>query len=721
MTPAADTPPTARVRVSEGARIVPGLLVDRLPAILYVADPGIEARWHYVSASVEAILGFTPDEWLADPGLWARRMHPEDRERIFAREAALDEPSVPDEYRLRHRNGQAVWVRDEATLVEDEPGVQRWYGVLYNISDRKLVEDELERRAAQQAAVATLGKQALAGTEFPELARQALIAATRITGARSGAVLEHDHESGEMTVRAGLGLTHTSVSGQLADWIESAKPLASELAEGVVGQIETAAGHWGSLWLACDPQCSSSETDVDFVQALANILSDAIRRRASEDAVRYQALHDELTGLPNRTLLQEHLAAALDRSHDQVAVALLDIDNFKLVNDSLGHAAGDQLLAQVAPRLRAVLRPLDMIARLSGDEFVVLLEQTGDEKAISGLAGRIVAAFQAPFQLEAGEHFASASLGVAIATGGGRTPAALIRDADAALYRAKANGRACFEIFDQAMRARTVERLSIENDLRRALERDELHVVYQPIVSLQDRSIQSVEALLRWQHPQRGRISPDMFIPVAEETGMIVAIGQWVLEVACAQASRWQQEGAPSVGVTVNLSARQFVQSALADTVDLTLDETGLDPANLSLEITESALLKDTERVTATMRGIARLGVRFLLDDFGTGYSSLAYLSELPINGLKVDRSFVATLGLHERTTAITTGIVRMAQALGIEVIAEGVETDAQIEALRTLGCELAQGFGLHRPSRAEVISELLERQRSRPHLLRAS
>jgi diguanylate cyclase (GGDEF)-like protein/PAS domain S-box-containing protein len=720
MTPAADTPPPVRVPVSGGARVVPGLLVDRLPAILYVADPGIEARWHYVSASVEAILGFTPEEWLADPGLWARRMHPEDRDRMFARETTLDEPSVPDEYRLRHRDGRVVWVRDEATLVEDEPGVQRWYGVLYNISDRKLVEDELERRAEQQAAVATLGKQALAGAEFPELMRQALIEATRITGARSGAVFERDCESDALTVRASVGLVHVPVSGHLSEWLERTKPLPSELTEGVIGQIETADGHWGSLWLACNPQLSS-EADFDFVQALANILSDAIRRRASEDAIRYRALHDELTGLANRTLLQEHLAAALTRSHDQLAVVLLDIDNFKLVNDSLGHAAGDQLLTQIAPRLRSVLRPLDMIARLSGDEFVVLLGQTGGETAIAGLAERIVAAFEEPFQLEAGEHFASASLGVAIATDDSRTPAGLIRDADAALYRAKARGRACFEVFDQAMRARTVERLSIENDLRRALERDELHVVYQPIVSLQDHSIQLVEALLRWQHPRRGMIAPDTFIPVAEETGMIVAIGRWVLEVACAQASRWQQVGAPSIGVTINLSARQFVQSALVVTVDRTLNETGLDPANLSLEITESVLLEDAERVTATMRGIARLGVRFLLDDFGTGYSSLAYLSDLPINGLKVDRSFVTTLGRDTRTTAITTGIVRMAQALGVDVIAEGVETDAQINALRTLGCELAQGFRLHRPSSAETISTLLKHQRSRPELLQAS
>jgi len=690
------------------------MLVDQLPAILYVADPGVDGRWHYVSAGVEAMLGFTQAQWLADPGLWARQMHPDDRARIFAHEALLDEPGVPDEYRLQHRDGHTVWVRDEATLLDDGAGAPQWHGVMYDISDRKLVEDQLERRAEQQAAVAKLGKRALEGASFPELARQALAQATRITGAHAGAVLERDSASGALTVRARVGLAEAAGLEQLAAWLEDPRAARAPAGmEGVVGPIESATGRWGVLWLACAELEGRCAGDGDFVQALANILSHAIRRRAAEDAIRHQALHDALTGLPNRTLLQEHLAAALARSQEQLAVALLDIDNFKLVNDSLGHAAGDQLLMQIAPRLRSALRPRDIIARLSGDEFVVLLEESGDHAAVARLAARIVAAFEAPFQLEGGEHFASASLGVAVATPDCHSPAALVRDADAALYRAKARGRACFEIFDQAMRARTVERLSIENDLRRALERQELQVVYQPIVSLRDYSIHSVEALLRWEHPERGAISPDAFIPVAEETGMIIAIGAWVLDVACAQAARWQADGLPPIGVSINLSARQFAPSGLAGAVGGALASSGLDPANLSLEITESVLLEDAERVASTMRSIARLGVSFRLDDFGTGYSSLAYLSELPISGLKVDRSFVTTLGADQRTAAITTGIVQMAHALGVDVIAEGVETGEQAHALRSFGCELAQGYHLHRPSGAGTITELLELQRA--------
>jgi len=390
---------------------------------------------------------------------------------------------------------------------------------------------------------------------------------------------------------------------------------------------------------------------------------------------------------------------------------VIDIDNFKLVNDSLGHGAGDELLMQIAPRLRATLRPNDVIARLGGDEFVILVEEVTGERAAKRVAERIVAAFEAPFQLRGAEHFAKASLGIALARGDNRTPAGLLRDADAALYQAKRKGRARFELFDRAMRARTIERLSLENDLRRALEREQLHLVYQPIVSLLDGSLVSVEALLRWEHHERGAISPADFIPVAEESGMIEPIGRWVLQTACIQAAHWRSEysDAAGMGMSVNLSVRQFMQRDLDAAVQGALAAAGLDPASLCLEITESVLVDEPHWASEKIRRVARLGVRFVLDDFGTGYSSLAYLSGLPIDGLKVDRSFVHALADNARSTAITTGIVRMAQALAIEVIAEGVETERQLAALRRLGCELAQGFYFHRPLPADGMSQLLE------------
>jgi diguanylate cyclase (GGDEF)-like protein/PAS domain S-box-containing protein len=704
-----------------GAELL-GRLVAQLPAILYVSDPGIDGRWHYVSAGIEQILGFTPSEWLADPGLWARQMHADDRERIFERETLLEQPGLPDEYRLHDRAGSIVWVRDEAALVADEDGRVRWHGVLSDISDRKLAEAQLERRAEQTAAVSRLGKHALSGADFGALIREALSEATRVTGSPVGAILEEDRESGRLVVRRASGLSSGGPSPWLAAQLcpreDATEPRVPD--EDLVAEIAGVDGRWGLLWLAGARADGASAADADFAQALANVLASALRRRAAEDAVRYQAVHDDLTGLPNRAHFMDRLARALGRPRAQVAVLLLDIDNFKLVNDSLGHAAGDALLRQIAPRLKSALRPRDTIARLGGDEFVVLLEQIGDERAAARVAERVVSAFEQPLALGAGAHFAKVSVGVAVAGATDRTPAALIRDADAAMYRAKELGRARFEIFDCAMRARALERLSIENDLRRALERDELRVAYQPIVSLRDRAIVSVEALLRWDHATRGTVKPEEFIAIAEETAMIEPIGRWVLETACTQAARWQSAqaraggGARSrpLGVSVNLSVRQFTQRDLEATITDVLATSGIDPSSLCLEITETVLLEGAREVSETIRRLARLGVRFVLDDFGTGYSSLAYLSDLPIDGLKVDRSFVATLGRDERSTTIATAMVSMAQALSIDVIAEGVEDEHQIAALRALGCDLVQGFHLHEALAPREVSALLGLER---------
>jgi diguanylate cyclase (GGDEF)-like protein/PAS domain S-box-containing protein len=697
-------------------------LLDRLPAIVYVSDAGIEGKWHYVSRGVQAMLGFSPEEWTADAGLWGRQMHAADRERVFQRESDALQPAVPDEYRMLHRDGTTIWVRDEAALVIDADGRGRWHGVLSDITDRKLAEAELEQRAQQQAAVASLGRRALAGVGVPELMQAALKQATAILGVERGAVFEQEAEGEALIPRVVVGMPWSELPDRSSPAAESRDPLEAdrgglprEAPDGLTGEIEGGGRRWGVLWVQAATRRSYGPADADFVQALANVVADALQHRATEDGIRYQALHDPLTSLPNRVLFLDCLRQALARPGARVAVLLLDLDNFKLVNDTAGHAAGDELLIEIAQRLANAIRPGDRIARLGGDEFVVMLEQVPDETTAVRVAKRIVAVFEAPFDPGIGEHFASASIGIAIADPEKSLPASLIRDADLAMYQAKGRGPGHIEVFNTVMRARTVTRLSLENDLRRAIDRDELRVAYQPIVSLGDGAIVAVEALLRWEHPKRGLLEPAKFIPIAEQSGLIEPIGRWVLDTACAQAAHWRAERPDSrpLRLSVNLSVRQLARRDLVETVAHTLASTGLEPTSLCLEITESVLLQEAEAASETIRRVAELGVTFALDDFGTGYSSLAYLSDLPIDCLKMDRSFVQALVSDTRSMAIATAIVQMARALSIVVVGEGVETAAQAEALRGLHCGFAQGFHFHRPVPAEVVGELLGSRRS--------
>jgi predicted signal transduction protein with EAL and GGDEF domain len=370
---------------------------------------------------------------------------------------------------------------------------------------------------------------------------------------------------------------------------------------------------------------------------------------------------------------------------------------------------GDELLTAAAPRLRQALRSSDTVARFGGDEFGILLEDIASERDAIETAERIAAIFARPFVLSGSEHFVTTSIGIALARGGERADD-LIRDADAAMYRAKDRGRARYEVFDEGMRGRAIERLRVENDLRRAIERGELRLEYQPVVSLSNFSIVGVEALLRWRHPQRGEVPPSEFIPIAEENGLIEPIGRWVLEHACRQAAQWYQarpDAAP-LTMSVNLSAVQ-VRRSLPDVVRSVLRSTGLDPACLSLEITETVMVRDAEGLGEVLQALKALGVRLVLDDFGTGYSSLSYLTRLPLDVLKVDRSFVDGLGSESRDTAITETIIAMSRALSLDVVAEGVETSAHVRELSRLGCGLAQGFHFSRAVSAEDITRALE------------
>ncbi len=435
-------------------------------------------------------------------------------------------------------------------------------------------------------------------------------------------------------------------------------------------------------------------------------------RRRAEATLAHQASHDPLTDLPNRTLLLGRLAAALepsDRSGGQVGVLFLDLDRFKFVNDSLGHEAGDALLLAVAARLRGAIQPGDTVARFGGDEFVVLFEELTDRSAAEGVAERVAAVVAAPVALDGHEVTVSASVGIALARAGHATPTEVLRDADAALRWAKAGGKARSLIYEPWMGDRLRERVALEGELRQALARDELRLAYQPIVELATGRIEGVEALVRWEHRERGVLLPGVFVPLAEETGLIGPIGAWVLAAACRQGRAWQDRFPTPPVVSVNLSARQLQHSGLVETAERVLRETRLDPALLRLELTESAVMADPDGAAATLRRLKGLRVQVALDDFGTGYSSLGSLTRFPIDVLKIDRSFVAGLGREDGDAAIVRAVVAMAPALGLRVVAEGVETREQLERLRELGCELGQGYHFASAVPAEAATALLD------------
>ncbi|MFN8628750.1 MAG: EAL domain-containing protein [Chloroflexota bacterium] len=495
-----------------------------------------------------------------------------------------------------------------------------------------------------------------------------------------------------------------------------AVPLTS--GDEVVGLIGLASGDTGRPF---------SEREMEALARFAQLASVALdngrlfERAQTEVRQRaHAALHDTLTGLPNRTLLLNRMAEQLQpdgrttavsrSSGSRVALVLLDLDRFKVVNETLGHAAGDLLLVGVAQRLVAAARTTDTVARLGSDEFGVLLGAVRSVREAERVAARIQRELALPFDLDGQDVEIGASAGLAI----GRTlttyPNDLLREAEIALHRAKADGAGGTVLFDPEMRAQTVERASLEHDLRRAIERHELRLHYQPLVDLSTGAIVGVEALLRWQHPSRGLIPPLAFIPLAEETGLILPIGRWVLESSCAQLRDWQRRipAARDLALSVNISARQFAQADLVGTVAQILDHTGIDPANLELEITESVVMDQSEASVERLHGLRALGVRLVLDDFGTGYSSLAYLRRLPLDTIKVDRSFVSGLGEEPVDRPIVQTVIALAHGLGIDVVAEGIETLAQRDELRSLDCDRGQGYWFARPLPVDELERVL-------------
>jgi diguanylate cyclase (GGDEF)-like protein/PAS domain S-box-containing protein len=442
------------------------------------------------------------------------------------------------------------------------------------------------------------------------------------------------------------------------------------------------------------------------------ISRDVTAQVEAEKALAYQSLHDALTGLPNRVLLidrAERMLARARRHRSPIAALYVDLDGFKEINDNFGHAAGDELLRALAERLTSTIRDADSAGRLGGDEFVLLLESLEPDAGPELVAERICEVIAQPFELEAVDgRSVSVTASIGIAVGQGASADELLRDADFALYEAKAAGKNRWALFEHGMHLAAQSRLALEMDLKRALAGDQFFLLYQPTFDLQTQRITGVEALIRWRHPLRGILAPDSFIPIAEASGMIVPIGQWVLETACRQAAEWRDRGRP-LAVSVNVSARQLDRDGLVAGLGDALAASGLDPAMLTLEITETALMRDVDAAAARLRELKAVGVRVAIDDFGTGYSSLGYLRQFPVDALKIDRSFIAGIAASQQSKALIHTLVQLGKTLGLDTLGEGIEEDAQLRQLQAEQCDYGQGFLFARPLDVHAIEQLLD------------
>lgn len=719
------------------------------------------ADGHYVTVNpmLARIYGYeSPEELMAEltnirQQLYVNMVRRDEFEHLMQVEGAV----WGFESQVYRKDGSIIWISECARAIYDEAGtVIRYEGTVEDITQRKLQEAELLKHDRLMEGVATASHHLLTSSDFNSTLQIVLkILGQAVEADRTYIYENHPHpETGDLCMSMrfewvspggkpsihqvhwqnqrynnfGLDRWYNTfrqgqpIHGLVTDFPEAEQVLLNRdrIRALIMFPIVIDDHLWGYIGFDdCHRDRQWTPSEASILSTIATSLSGAIKRQQTEAKMRYQAFHDALTGLPNRNRFEQCLPeaiAAAQASNTMVAVAFLDLDRFKIINDTLGHATGDQLLQQVTQRLQTCLSDDQVMARWGGDEFTLLLPHLQSAQTAADTAGRITAALRPAFYINGQELHISISIGIAMYPQDGQDLETLLKNADAALYRVKDQGRDHYQFYTATIHSQASERLILNNHLYHALERQEFVVHYQPQVEAHTGRITQVEALLRWQHSSLGLIAPQTFIRLAEDNGLIVPIGEWVLRTACQQSQRWSEQGLPPIPIAVNLSARQFQAPGLPQAIATILHETGVDPNLLELEITETAVMDNLDYTSQTLHHLRRMGVRIALDDFGSGHSSLNYLRHFPLQSLKIDRAFVKDIATNSSDEAIIAAIVTLGKGLNLTVVAEGVETSDQMEKLRSLHCDIMQGYWFSPPLSADELTHLLAQQSPSSH-----
>lgn len=671
------------------------MLLDNFDGMVYRCRDDAFWTMEFVSRGCLPLTGYAQSALLQNKQVsYEAITHPNDRVRVREQiRAALSQRARFDiEYRIVKADGAVAWVWERGLGVYDDGGgLQAIEGFVTDITARHKIQEaqrEAEQRYHDIFEHATEG---MFQTSAEGRYLSVNPALARIYGYASAAELISNMQD----IAQNLYI-HPKRREEFLALISH-----QDLVRDFESEVRRKNGE--VIWISENARAvRDSDGKLNFFEGT---VVDITERKRYAAQLEYQATHDVLTGLPNRSLFVDRMEQALrsaERDARGVALAFVDLDQFKLVNDSLGHEIGDRLLTEVAERLVECVRDADTVARLGGDEFVLLCTHRHEEQEISRMMHRVLECISRPWLTPLGEFNIGCSIGISLYPRDGRTVDALLKSADSAMYKAKALGRNNFQFYTPELNQRAAERFELENNLRRALERDEFVLQYQPRVDMASGAIVGVEALIRWRSPTEGLILPGRFIPIAEETGLILAIGEWVLRTACAQGVRWQQQGMRPVVISVNISPRQFQQERMVARIAAILEETGLAPQWLELELTETLIMQDAERFAAMLNDLKALGIGIAVDDFGTGYSSLSYLKRFPVDQLKIDQSFVRDLATDPDDATLVRAIISLGHALNLRVVAEGVETKQQLDFLRANGCDEIQGYYLAHPTNPE-------------------